>query len=138
MIVIDGTNMVFGRMASQLAKKLLTGEEIHLINAEKLVLIGNSDQIAERYMQKRRLKHKGKPENSPKWSKVPHLLVKRMVRGMLPHRTLRGKQAMTRLRVYTGNPKNLEQNLKLEKAAFDGVSKHISVYDLCKKIGYSG
>jgi len=138
MIVVDGTDLVFGRMSSQIAKKLLLGEEIHLINAEKLIFVGNPKQITERYKQKRRLKHKGTPEYSPKWSKVPHFLVKRMIRGMLPSKTLRGTEALKRLRVYTGNPKKLEQNLKLEKASFDGVSKHITVNDLCKNIGYSG
>lgn len=138
MIIVDGTGLVFGRVSSQLAKKLLLGEEVHLVNAEKLVLVGNPEQITERYRIKRRLKHKANPEHSPRWSKVPHLLVKRMIRGMLPRESARGRDALKRLRVYTGNPKKLEQNLKLEKASFDGVSKHISVNDLCRNIGYSG
>lgn len=138
MQIVDGTNMVFGRAASQLAKKLLQGEEIHLVNAEKLVIIGNPKQISERYLAKRRIKHKANPEHSPKWSKVPHLLVKRMIRGMLPWKSSRGRDAMKRLRVYTGNPKNLEQNLKLEKASFDGVTKHMTIHELCRRLGYAG
>ncbi len=138
MQVVDATNTVFGRVASQIAKRLINGEEVHIINAEKFVLIGNPDQIVERYMIKRRLQNKGDPEKSPKWSKVPHLLVKRMVRGMLPKRSVRGKEALKRLMVFTGNPKNTTQNLKLEKVQYDGVSKHITVYDLCRRIGYSG
>jgi len=138
MLVIDGTNMIFGRMASQIAKKLINGEEVHIINAEKLVIVGNPTQIFDRYRIKRTLQHKGTPENSPKWPKLPHLLVKRMIRGMLPKRTSRKKDALTKLRVYSGNPKNLEQNTTLEGVSFDGISKHINIYDLCIKIGYSG
>ena len=138
MLVIDGTNMVFGRLASQLAKKLILGEEVHLINAEKLVIMGNPAQISGRYLVKRGLKNKGTPEHSPVWSRVPHLLVKRMIRGMLPRKTMRGKDALHRLRVYTGNPKSLQENLKLENATFDGISKHITIYALCKSIGYAG
>ncbi len=138
MLVIDGTNMVFGRLASQLAKKLMLGEEVHLINAEKMVIRGNPAQISGRYLVKRGLKHKGTPEHSPSWSRVPHILVKRMMRGMLPRKTVRGKDALHRLRVYTGNPKNLKENLKLDNAAFDGISKHITVHGLCKSIGYTG
>ncbi len=138
MQVIDATNMIFGRTASQIAKRLISGEEVHIINAEKFVLVGNPIQIVERYKVKRTLKNKADPEKSPKWPKVPHMLVKRMVRGMLPRETSRGKAALGRLMVYTGNPKNMEQNLKIEKASFDGLSKHITVSELCRRIGYTG
>ncbi len=138
MQVLDATNMIFGRAASQIAKRLILGEEVRIINAEKFVLVGNPEQIVERYLIKRRLRHKGNPEKSPTWSKVPHLLVKRMVRGMLPIKTASGRAAIKRLKVFTGNPENLNQNLKLEKASYDGLSKHITVHDLCKKMGYSG
>lgn len=138
MHVVDGTNMVFGRLSSQIAKRLMSGEEVHLINAEKLVIVGNPKEISQRYLTKRGLRHKGTPERSPVWPKIPHMLVKRMVRGMLPRESTRGKDALKRLRVYSGNPKNLQGNLKLEKADFDGISKHITIKDLCKSIGYSG
>ncbi|MGV8085632.1 MAG: 50S ribosomal protein L13 [Candidatus Bilamarchaeum sp.] len=138
MIVIDGTNMVFGRMASQIAKKVITGEEVHLINAEKIVIKGNPAQIGGRYLVKRGLRHKGTPERSPVWSKVPHMLVKRMIRGMLPMKSSRGKVALGKLMVYTGNPKNLNTTVSLENAAYDGVTRHITIQQLCKTIGYLG
>ncbi|MFH1520195.1 MAG: 50S ribosomal protein L13 [Candidatus Micrarchaeota archaeon] len=138
MNVVDGENMIFGRLASQIAKKLIRGEEVHLINAEKLIIIGNPKEITQRYLTKRGLKHKGTPERSPVWPKIPHLLVKRMVRGMLPMKSSRGKVALGRLRVYNGNPKKLEKNTQLENATFDGMSKHVTVYEICKSIGYSG
>lgn len=138
MLVVDGTNMIFGRLASQIAKKLIGGEEVHLINAEKMVIRGNPAQIAGRYLTKRGIKHKGTPERSPVWSRVPHMLVKRMIRGMLPRKTTRGKDALGRLRVYTGNPKRMHESIKFEGAAFDGVSKHITVHALCRRIGYTG
>ena len=138
MIVIDGTNMVFGRMASQIAKKVITGEEVHLINAEKIVIKGNPAQIGGRYLVKRGLRHKGTPERSPVWSKVPHMLVKRMIRGMLPMKSSRGKVGLGKLMVYTGNPKNLNTTVSLENAAYDGVTRHITIQQLCKTIGYLG
>jgi len=138
MQVIDGTNMVFGRLASQIAKKVLLGEEVHLINAEKIVIRGDPKQIRERYLEKRGLKNKGTPERSPVWPKVPHMLVKRMIRGMLPRKTTRGLAALRRLIVYTGNPKNLKTSLAVEGADFDGVSSHITIHELCRNIGYLG
>ncbi|MBI5046889.1 50S ribosomal protein L13 [Candidatus Micrarchaeota archaeon] len=138
MIVIDGTNMIFGRLSSQIAKKILQGEQVSLINAEQLVIKGNPKDICGRYLIKRGLKHKGTPEHSPKWPKLPHLLVKRMMRGMLPMKSSRGKVALAKLMVYTGNPKKLAITTSLEGATFDGLSKHATVYDICKAIGYSG
>jgi large subunit ribosomal protein L13 len=138
MQIIDGDNKIFGRLASQIAKKLLKGEEVHLVNAEKIVIMGNPQEITQRYLTKRGIRHKGTPERSPVWPKIPHLLVKRMIRGMLPMKSSRGKIALGKLRVHTGNPKKMEVNTKVENAEYDGVSKHVKIYDICKSIGYSG
>ena len=138
MAVVDGSNMVFGRLASQIAKKLMSGEEVHLINAERMVIVGQPAVITGKYAIRKSIKHKGKPEKSPVWSRTPHLLVKRMIRGMLPRESTRGKDALHRLRVYKGNPKNMSADTKVENAEFDGVSKHVTIHELCRSIGYSG
>ncbi len=137
MIVIDGTDVIFGRMASTLAKKAMQGEEIHLINAEKLVLNGRPADITERYLERRRAKNKADPEYSPKWPRIPHMLVKRMIRGMLPWKTARGKTAYKRIFVYTGNPKELKAG-EFKAKKHDGISPHITIEGLCKKMGYKG
>lgn len=137
MIVIDGKNMIFGRVATHVAKKLLSGEEVHLVNSEKMVITGDPKVIINRYIKKRSLQNKATPEHSPRWPKVPHMLVKRMVRGMLPWKTPRGRNAFKNLKVYSGNPKELKANLEI-KALFDGVSKHVTIQDICKRLGYSG
>lgn len=138
MLIVDGTNRIFGRVASQIAKKLMQGEEVHLVNAEKLVIKGNPKQIEERYLVKRGIRNKGTPEHSPTWPKVPHLLVKRMMRGMLPRKTARGADALHRLRVYAGNPKKLQESMTPSNADFDGLSKHTTVHGLCRRLGYQG
>lgn len=136
--IVDGSEMIFGRLATTLAKKLLSGEEVHLINAEKIIIKGKPEVIFQRYLTKRGIKHKGTPERSPVWSKVPHMLVKRMVRGMIPKENSRGKEALGRLMVYTGNPKNLQMNLDTKEAKFDGRTRFITISELCRKLGYSG
>ena len=138
MQTFDATDIIFGRAASQIAKKLINGEEINIVNSEKFIIVGNPKQIIQRYLTKRGLKNKSTPEYSPKWSKIPHILVKRMVRGMLPMKSQRGRDALKRLMVYTGNPINANVDLKVEKADFDGVSKHTTIHELCRMMGYSG
>jgi len=137
MIVIDGTDVIFGRMATMAAKKALQGEEIHVINSEKIILSGNPKEITDNFLARKAAKHLADPELSPKWPKVPHMLIKRMIRGMLPWKTPRGRVAYKKIFIYTGNPKELKAG-EFEMKKYDGVSPHITVLRLCKMIGYRG
>ena len=134
-MIVDGTNMVLGRLASNVAKKLMKGEEVHLINAEKIVVSGIPQNTVNDYMQKRRLQQKATPEYSPKWPKTPNLMVRRVLRGMLPFKKAKGKAAFRKLKVYSGNP-----NLKGDMVAFDdaknaGFAKYMSIGDVCRQLG---
>lgn len=136
MLAIDGNNLVLGRLATRVAKKLLEGEEVHIANCENIVILGTPLQIIENYTIRRRLQHKGTPEHSPQWPNVPSLLVRRVIRGMLPWKSTRGKDAFRKLKVYSGNPKSL-QLATIEDAKFKSDSRFISIGELCKQIGYS-
>ena len=106
MAVIDATGLILGRMASVVAKRLLLGEEITIVNAEKAVIVGNKEEILERYREKRERGHKYK---GPFFPKMPHLIVKRTIRGMLPWKTKRGREAFKRLKVHIGVPEDLKE-----------------------------
>lgn len=134
-MIVDGTNKILGRLGSMVAKKLMLGEKVHLINIEKLVISGAPKTIIKAYLERRRLQHKGTPEHSPKWSLNPTLLVRRIIRGMLPFKKAKGRAAFKKLRVYAGNP-----NLKGEITEFanvknKGFKQYISIENLCKKLG---
>jgi len=138
MAVVDGKGMIFGRMASRIAKAVLEGQEVQLINAEQIVISGDPKVITGKFLLRRRAKHKGTPEHSPKWPKVPHMLVKRMIRGMLPWKAARGRAAYKRLMVYTGNPKGLSPGADFGAAVPKKGARYIRILDLCRMIGYSG
>lgn len=135
MLVFDGDGAVVGRLAAKVAKHLIKGEEVHVINAEKMMVSGNKSKIVERYRVRRRLKSKQNPEKSPKWPKTPNGLVRRIIRGMLPIKKTSGRNAFKRLRVYTGNPKNFE---KAEKVETKELVKKITVGELCRELGWKG
>lgn len=136
-MIVDATDLIFGRAASKIAKMLLEGEEIVIINAEKFILNGNPKYILERFKQRRSWRNKANPEKSPHYSRVPHLLVKRMIRGMLPRDKFTGRQAFRRLKVFTGNPDNL-QGVTFEDVKIKDKGKpHIYIYELCNKLGWS-
>jgi large subunit ribosomal protein L13 len=137
MTVIDGTDLVLGRLASNVAKRLMNGEQVELINAESIRRIGSQADIVQHYRQKRALQNKGTPEKSPHHSRVPHLFVKRVIRGMVPWKEARGKKAMKFLRVYAGNPKNLTGAITFKEFVTDETQKSISVKEICRLLGYN-
>ena len=136
MVVIDGKNLVFGRAATHIAKRLLNGEEVQLVNAEHMVFIGNPASLVDRFRKRRQVQHKGTPEKSPSWPKVPNLLVRRMIRGMLPWKKPRGKVAYKKLRVFTGNPKNLPSE-SIKGIECKTTFRSMKVLELCRQLGYS-
>ena len=89
--VIDCDSKILGRLASSVAKLLLNGESITLVNAEKAAISGHESDIVPRYMQKLERQDKANPEHSPYWSRRPDLLVKRVIRGMLPYKQAKGQ-----------------------------------------------
>lgn len=139
MIIVDGNNMVFGRVSSKIAKELMKNNPVVLINAEKMLISGDPQAVFERYKTKRSLKFKGDPEKSARWSRVPHMFVKRLIRGMLPWKKPKGKTAYRNLKVYEGVPEEVKGNpVVYDDCKPKNLSKHITVGELCKRFGYEG
>jgi large subunit ribosomal protein L13 len=111
--VIDATDVVLGRLASQTARLLRgkhkaifaphldTGDFVIIINASKVALTGNkrADKLAHR--------HSGFPGGLTSTpigqllEKRPERVVEKAIKGMLPHNTL-GRQMASKLKVYAG------------------------------------
>ena len=119
MAIIDGSNLILGRMSTIIAKRLLKGEAIQIVNAEKIVISGTKEDIVKKVKTKLNLQPKGNPMKGPKFSKMPDRIVKRAIRGMLPHKRERGKRALKNLRVYIGVPEKFEGE-KFEKIVAAG------------------
>jgi large subunit ribosomal protein L13 len=100
-IVYDGTEAVFGRIASLIAKDLLKGNEVDLINCEKIIVSGDRKLFAARVMQKREMGSGGSMKG-PKYPRAADKLIKRMIRGMLPWDTAKGRSAHKNLKVFIG------------------------------------
>ncbi len=111
MTVIDAENMVLGRLASVVAKRLLRGEEIVIVNAEKAVIVGHKHFIINKYLERRNI---GSVRKGPYYPKMPDRILRRTVRGMLPMKKSSGKEAYRRLRVYMGVPSEYK-NAKIER-----------------------
>lgn len=138
MAVINGENMVLGRLASAVAERLLNGETISLVNADKVVVSGRPEFAIYRYKRKISLRNKGNPFRGPKFPKQPQMVVKKSIEGMLPSmKYYRGKQALKRLKCFVGLPEEFSKS-KLEtidSAKNSLKSKFTSMADICKALG---
>ncbi|MGC8478849.1 MAG: 50S ribosomal protein L13 [Candidatus Micrarchaeia archaeon] len=137
--VIDAKNAIAGRLASKAAKMALNGEKVAIVNAESAIISGKKSGIIENYKTRVNLKNKVDPDNSPYWPRRPDLLLKRIIRGMLPYRKPHGKRAYDNLRVFIGVPeafkgaKMIEVAEKNPKEIYVG---YMTIGELSKRLGY--
>ena len=132
--IIDATGHVLGRMATNVAKLALSGEEVHIVNAEKAIIIGASKKSIEaRYTFKREV---GTHRKGPFFPREPHLIVKRTIRGMLPYQKPDGRAALRRVIAHIGVPKELEgqETIQLKDALRDGRS-FMTIQELSAYLG---
>lgn len=131
--VIDASGHIMGRLASHVAKRLIEGESIVIVNSEAVVITGSREAILAEYKNKR---ERGTQRFGPFYPRVPHLIVKRTVRGMIPYTTPRGREAYRRLRVELGVPsKYSKQPLTKVPGAIRPVDLHMTVGELSKDLG---
>lgn len=135
-MIIDADGQILGRLASKVAKKLLEGESIVIVNSEKAIISGSKVTVFGEY---REMRQKGSPEKGPYYPRMPDQILKRTVRGMLPYKKLRGRDAYSRLKVYIGIPDEYsgEKTVKIEDADMVrlGSIKYIRLGELSKKLG---
>ena len=99
--MVDASGLVLGRAASFIAKRLLNGETIVVVNAEKSVVTGGRSQVVAHYTAARA---RGSVRSGPHFPRYADRIFRRTVRGMLPHLKTRGKVAFRHLQVFMGVP----------------------------------
>lgn len=125
--VIDATDIVLGRLASQAASLLRgkhkpmyaphvdTGDFVIIVNADKVHLTGN------KRTQKLAYRHSGYPGGlrAVRYDELlennPERAVEKAIKGMIPKNTL-GRQMLSKLKVYAGpdHPHQAQQPEPLE------------------------
>jgi len=136
--VIDATNLILGRMCTSVAKGILGGEEIAVVNAEKAVVSGKWQMVIEEHKKEYK---SGNRQYGPRWPTRSDQFVRRSIRGMIPWKNTRGREAFKNVKVYIGVPDELKEmkmeildNAKLEKL---GTLHYVKVEDICKQLGGS-
>jgi large subunit ribosomal protein L13 len=136
-IIVNADGLILGRMASKVAKSLLNGNKVIILNAEKAIISGKrKSKVAEA----KEFLEVGSPKRGPFHYRRPDRILRKTVRGMLPIRQPKGKSAYKRLRVFLGIPKEFEETqmitLKEAKASkLKGPS--LTLGELAKEIGWN-
>lgn len=133
MKIYDAENQILGRLCSVIAKQLLQGEKVFVVNCEKVVLSGNPKSKTSFYLQRI---WRGDPIHGPFFPKQPDGIFRRAVRGMIPWDKARGRKAYKNLKVFIGIPEELK-NKKFEKVKEAGAKqgKYIQLKELSKALG---
>ncbi|MGB9684478.1 MAG: 50S ribosomal protein L13 [Candidatus Bathyarchaeales archaeon] len=136
--VINAEGLILGRMSSIIAKRLLKGEKIVVINAEKAVISGKRKS---KVTEAKKFLEVGHPGKGPFHYRRPDRILRRTVRGMLPYKQPKGKQAYKRLKVFIGLPeelKNVEMETIEEAQAKRLTCPYFTLGEFAKEIGWSG
>jgi large subunit ribosomal protein L13 len=138
--VINAEGHILGRLSSVIAKRLLNGEKIVVVNAEKAIITGDKEMVFQRYKEKY---DRGSKEKGPYFPRHPEKIFKRTVRGMLPWKSRRGRDAYRRLRVFMGIPEELKDREfeVVECALYEKVSKtdkYVTLADISRYLGFRG
>jgi len=138
-IIVDGTNMIAGRLCSHVAKLLLEGNRIAIINSENIMISGSRESIIREYREFLEIASINNPKFGPFHPRRPDTIITKMVRGMLPKTKSSGKAAFSRLRVYLGVPNEFRSisRTQFEDARIRKASPYYtSVGELGKMVGW--
>ncbi|MFC7133781.1 MULTISPECIES: 50S ribosomal protein L13 [Salinibaculum] len=132
-VVVDAQDCILGRVASQVAQRALDGERVAVVNAENAVVTGREEAVKQKFQERR--EHGS--DRGPMYPKRPDRIFKRAIRGMLPYKKQRGREAYENVRVYVGNP--YDDAEVLDDTSLDRLSniKFVPLGDVSESLGAS-
>lgn len=144
--LVDAKGLILGRVATQITKMMLLGDNVVIINCIDACISGNRANILNHYQAYKNVRTRSNPKRGP-WrvGTRPDVFVKKVIRPMLP-KNERGTLALHRLHCYIhdipelkkaqyGEPQKVEFS---EKFKINHLSrKPVSVGDICDIVGWN-
>lgn len=142
-VVIDGKGHLLGRLASIVAKQLLSGQNVVVVRAEEINVSGNFFHAKLKFQNFLRKKSVVNPRRGGNIHyRAPSRFFWRVVRGMMPHKTARGAAAMERMKVFEGIPEPYSSKKRMVVPAALRVQRlkpgrsFCSVGKICNEFGW--
>ena len=139
-VYVDATDQIAGRLSSKIAKLLISGRRVVVVNAEKSLISGSRTSVINQWKERLELSSRVNPIYGPIHPRRPDNILRRMVRGMVPRKKPKGALAMKRLRVYIGVPAAVgaPKMTKFEDAtATRPIPVYVTMGDLSKSLGWN-
>ena len=140
-VVVDATNHIAGRLASNVAKLLLQGQRVTVVNCEKIMMSGKRETQIREYREFLEINSIINYKHGPVHYRRPDTLMAKMIRQMLPFdRKPSGKLAFARLRTYIGAPNDTKpiEKIQFEKALITrSASNYTPLAEICRVIGWT-
>ena len=135
--LVNAEGLIVGRLCSKVAKRLLSGEEVIILNAEKAVFSGKKkSKIAEAHL----FLEVGAPMRGPFHYRRPDRFLRKAVRGMVPYKQPKGKNAYKRLKVFMGVPLELKDQPMItfaEASSANLKGPHFTLGEMAREIGWN-
>ena len=140
-IVVDATDHIAGRLASNVAKLLIKGNRVSVVNCEKIMMSGTRSNHIQEYREFLEINSIINYKHGPVHYRRPDTIMAKMIRGMLPYdRKPSGKESHQKLRTYIGSPKEIKsiEKIQFEKAKIrKSSSNYTTMAELCRVIGWT-
>ena len=140
-IVVNATDHIAGRLASNVAKLLAKGNRVTVVNCEKIMMSGTRSNQIKEYREFLEINSIINYKHGPVHYRRPDTVMAKMIRQMLPFdRKPSGKEAYQRLRTYIGSPKEVKslEKIQFEKAMIRKTpSNYTALGELCRVIGWT-
>lgn len=136
---VDAAGQIVGRMCSRIAKLLLSGNSVVVVNADKALFSGHRSSVMVDFLDRLKIASVVHPKHGPFHPRTPSGILTRTIRGMIPRTKSKGVSAMKRLRVYEEVPKGME---KVAFTSFDEAkaTKPLAYYvplgEVAERIGW--
>lgn len=139
-VIFNAEGLILGRMANAVARRLLTGGTVYVVNAEKAIVSGRRSSLVRQWKDFLDVKSVANPAKyGPFHSRRPDRILRDAVHGMLPMDKARGVSSLKRLRVYIGIPEPFKGSAMetIPEASLERLKgRYVVLGDLAAEIGW--
>merc|ERR1712080_781180 len=104
---------LLGRLASIVAKTALQGQRVVVVRCEEINISGSFYRNKLKYLDFLKKRMATNHARGPFHFRAPGRIFRRVVRGMLPHKTPRGEEALKRVKCFEGMPSPYDKKKKM-------------------------
>ncbi|EGR29588.1 hypothetical protein IMG5_153090 [Ichthyophthirius multifiliis] len=143
LVVIDAQGHLQGRLASYVAKELLSGQRIVVVRAEGINISGSLFRNRVKFSEFLNKWMNHNPRRGFQHFRAPSKIFWRCIRGMLPHLTPRGAAALQKLKIFEGVPApydRIKKQVVVDALKVQRLKNHrpyCTLGDLCNSVGWS-